>query len=879
MDREENKAGKQSAVEDNGIQVPPEDLHKVVHLSGMYKRWFLDYASYVILERAVPDLKDGLKPVQRRILHAMKELDDGRYNKVANIIGHTMKYHPHGDVSIGDALVQLGQKELLIDTQGNWGNVLTGDGAAAYRYIEARFSRFALDVVFSPKVTAWKLSYDGRNREPLTLPVKFPLLLYQGVEGIAVGLASRILPHNFNEIIDASIHYLQGKDFELYPDFPSGGHADCTRYNEGIRGGVVRIRAKIEKKDNKTLVINEIPYGKTTISLIDSIIRANDKGKIKVRKIDDNTSEKVEIIIHLAPKVSPDKTIDALYAFTDCEVSISPNACVIDESKPEFIGVHEILRRSADQTVDLLRRELEIRLSELEDQWHFASLERIFIEKRIYRKIETCETWEAVIDTIDKGLDPFKELLKREVTREDIVRLTEIRIKRISRYDLNKAGEHINSIELEIGEVENHLRHITDYAINYFRQVKKNHGKGRERQTEIRSFETIVATKVAAATQKLYVNRKEGFFGTGLKKEEYVCDCSDISDIIVFRRDGAYTVNKVDEKVFAGKDIIHIAVFKKNDTRTIYNLIYRNGKKGHAMIKRTAITGITREKEYNLTPGGNSRILYLSANPNGEAEIVKVYLKPKPRLRNTVLEADFSGQAIKGKNARGNILTRHAVQRIVMKEKGESTLGGRKLWFDDAVLRLNAEGRGRCLGEFSGHDKLLVITASGKFRQTSFDLSNHFEDDLLLIEKFKPGKVFSAVYFDAGRQYHYVKRFEPGITHKPVSFIGQNPGSKLIRLTEVEYPRLEVSFGGKNKDRKPEIIEVSEFIGVKSYRARGKRLTRYQVDQIKELEPAVREDPADQAGPDGKSKEGGMEEKPEMKAGRHDDSQMMLDLK
>jgi topoisomerase-4 subunit A len=821
-----------------GELVADDDLHTVVHLSGMYQEWFLDYASYVILERAVPHLYDGLKPVQRRILHSMKRLDDGRYNKVANIIGHTMQFHPHGDASIGDALVQLGQKDLLVDTQGNWGNILTGDGAAAPRYIEARLSKFALDVVFNPKTTEWKQSYDGRNKEPVTLPVKFPLLLNQGVEGIAVGLASKILPHNFNELIDAGILYLKGKDFEILPDFPTGGMADFSRYNNGIRGGSVKVRARIEKLDKKHLVITEIPFGKTTSSLIESIVKANEKGKIKIKKIDDNTAEHVEILVELTSGVSSDKTLDALYAFTDCEVPISPNSCVIEDDKPVFMGVKEMLRHSVDNTVALLKRELEIRLEELEADWHFSSLEKIFIEKRIYRDIEECETWEAIVEAIDKGLDPYKKLLRREVTHEDIVKLTEIRIKRISKFDSFKADEHIRSVEEEIDEVRNHLSNIIPYTITYFKQIKKKYGKGRERRTEIRNFDTIVATKVVATNQKLYVNRKEGFFGTSLKKDEFVCDCSDIDDILTIRRDGSFQVTKIDEKVFAGKDIIHIAVFKKNDSRTIYNLVYRDGKSGYAMMKRCAITGITRDKEYNLTKSNqHSRILYLSANPNGEAETIKVTLKPKPRIRNLNFEMDFSELAIKGRDAHGNILTKNAVHKIFMKEKGVSTLGGRKIWFDEDVLRLNADGRGRLLGEFAGEDHLLVITKSGQFRLSSFDLANHFEDDLYILEKYRPNRVYSVIYFDAEQNYYYVKRFklEPG--EKLLSFIGDHPESRLISLTEVEYPRFEINFGGKNKDREPEIIEVAEFIGVKSYKAKGKRLTKYQVELVKELEP------------------------------------------
>ncbi len=876
-DRLENIEPVEKLEEEGDPTGPPtsKDLHKAVHLSGMYRDWFLDYASYVILERAVPHLADGLKPVQRRILHSMRRLDDGRYNKVANIIGHTMQFHPHGDASIGDALVQLGQKDLLIDTQGNWGNTLTGDNAAAARYIEARLSKFALEVVFNPKTTEWKLSYDGRNKEPLTLPVKFPLLLAQGVEGIAVGLASKILPHNFIELIDASINYLQGKKFEILPDFPSGGFADFSRYNDGLRGGAVRVRAKIERVDKKQLVITEIPFGKTTGILIESIIKANEKGKIKIKRIDDNTAEHVEIQVHLAAGISPDKTIDALYAFTDCEVSISPNSCIIDEEKPRFLAVSDMLCKAVDNTVELLRMELEIRLNELEADWHLSSLEKIFIEKRIYRDIEECETWEAVIEAIDNGLEPYKKNLRREVTEEDIVKLTEIKIKRISKFDSKKADEHIADIETEIEEVKNHLDNIIPYTINYFRHIKKKYSKGRERKTEIRNFDTIVATKVVVANQKLYVNRKEGFFGTGLKKDEYVCDCSDIDDIITFRRDGTYVITKVDDKVFVGNEIIHIAVFKKNDTRTIYNVVYRDGKSGNIMMKRAAITGITREKEYNFTKNNDrSRILYFSANPNGEAEVIKVFLKPKPRLKNLNFEMDFSELAIKGRDSIGNILTRHSVHKIVMKEEGVSTLGGRKIWFDEDVLRLNADGRGKFLGEFTGDDKLLVITRSGSFRICSYSLENHFEDDLYLIEKFKPKKIFSAVYYDAELSYHYIKRFSVDPLEKLTSFIGENPESRLINLSVVEYPRFEIKFGGKNKDRENEIIEVAEFIGIKSYKAKGKRMTSYQVEKINEIEPIMSDEPEEEVSDELADPQG--DDQPEIT--EKDSPQMTLDL-
>ncbi len=827
-------------------------LHSVTALSGMYQDWFLDYASYVILERAVPHLNDGLKPVQRRILHSMRRMDDGRFNKVANIIGHTMQFHPHGDASIGDALVQLGQKDLLVDTQGNWGNLLTGDGAAAPRYIEARLSKFALDVVFNPKTTEWKLSYDGRNKEPVTLPVKFPLLLAMGVEGIAVGLASKILPHNFNEIIDASIAYLQAKPFELYPDFPTGGQIDVSKYNDGQRGGIVKVRARIEKLDKKTLVITEIPFGKTTTSLIESIIKANEKGKIKIRKIDDNTSANVEIVVHLMPGVSPDKTIDALFALTDCEYSISPNTCVIAGNKPSFMGVTDILRYSTDNTLNLLKTELEIRKEELLEDWHRSSLEKIFIEEKIYRDIEECETWESVISTIDSGLKPFKKRLLREVTRDDIVQLTEIKIKRISKYDSGKADEHIKAIETELEEVKNHLLNIVPFTINYFRQIKKKYGKGKERKTEIRSFDTILATKVVANNAKLYINYKEGFLGTALKKDEFVCDCSDIDDIIVVRKDGAYLITKVAEKVFVGNDIIYAQVFLRNDERTIYNIVYQDGKDGPLMAKRCAIAGLTRDKEYNLTretPG--SKIVYFSANPNGEAEVIKVHHKPRPKLKKLVFEFDFGELAIKGKSSMGNILTRYPIHKVTLKEKGLSTLGGRKIWFDDAVFRLNVDGRGIYLGEFSADDRILVITKTGYFRVTGFDLSSHFEDNILIIEKYHPGKVYSAVYWDAGQNFYYVKRFTVEESEKPQCFINEDSESKLISLTEVEYPRFEIQFGGKHRDREHEIIEVAEFIGVKSYKAKGKRLTSFMVENIQEIEPVVRkENPVSEKEPE-----------------------------
>lgn len=815
-----------------------KEMHNVKYISGMYKNWFLDYASYVILERAVPHVFDGLKPVHRRILHSMKRLDDGRYNKVANIIGHTMQFHPHGDASIGDALVQLGQKELLIDMQGNWGNVLTGDSSAAPRYIEARLSKFALEVVFNPKTTEWKLSYDGRNKEPVNLPVKFPLLLAQGVEGIAVGLASKILPHNFIELLDASVSYLKNEEFELYPDFLTAGMADCSKYNDGLRGGKVRVRAKIDRIDKKTLVINEIPYGKTTGSLIDSIIAANDKGKIKIKKIDDNTAANVEILIHLPSGTSPDKMIDALYAFTDCEVSISPNSTVIQNDKPVFLGVSEMLRLSTDCTLNLLKTELKIRLSELENSWHLSSLEKIFIENKIYLLIEECETWEAIIETIDKGLDPFKSLLRREVVYDDIVRLTEIKIKRISKFDAFKADEYIKNIEEEMKEVHFNLEHIVDYTINHFEHIKKKYGKGRERRTELRNFDNIEATKVVVANEKLYVNYEEGFAGTSLKKDEFVSDCSDIDDIIIFRKDGSYVITKVADKIFIGTNAMHVAVFKKNDSRTIYNLIYRDGKTGYSYMKRFAVKGITRDKEYFATQGNaNSRILYFSANPNGEAEVVKVMLKPRPRLKKLSWELDFSELAIKGRASMGNVLTKYMVHKITIKEKGVSTLKGQKVWFDWDVHRLNIDERGELLGEFKGDDKIVVITKSGFYRMTGFEVTNHYEDDILKIEKFVPGKIYSAVYFDLEKEFYYLKRFEMEESPRESWFIPEEGAAKLIELNDDKKPQIKLEFDGRHVERPEEIINVEEFISVKGYKAKGKRLTTFDTGSIKFIEP------------------------------------------
>lgn len=825
-----------------------DSAFKVISLDGMYENWFLDYASYVILERAVPDVMDGLKPVQRRILHAMWEMDDGRYNKVANIIGQTMKYHPHGDASIGDALVQLGQKELLIDTQGNWGNVLTGDSSAAPRYIEARLSKFAIEVAFNPKTTQWKSSYDGRNKEPILLPMKFPLLLAQGVEGIAVGLASKILPHNFNELIDASIKHLQGKEFEIFPDFLGGGLADFSKYNRGLRGGRVRVRARINLEDKKNLTITEIPFGTTTTSLIESIINANDKGKIKIKKIDDNTSDKVEIQIQLAPGTSPDQTIDALYAFTNCEVSISPNACVIYNGKPQFIGVDEILKISTDSTLNLLKMELEIRKSELEEQWHFSSLEKIFIEERIYRDIEECESWEEVIVAIDKGLTPFKHLFKREITRDDIVRLTEIRIKRISRYNTFKADETIKGIEAELEEVKNHLNHLIDFAINYFRAIKKKYGKNKERLTEIRNFDNIEATLVAAANEKLYVNREEGFAGTGLKKDEFVCNCSDIDDIIAFRDDGTYMVTKVSQKFFVGKNIIHIDVFKRNDERTIYNAIYRDGRVGNCYVKRFSVTSVTRDKDYNLTKGTEgSKVLYFSANPNGEAELVTIHLKPSPRLKKTTFDFDFSTLAIKGRNSQGNTITKKPIRKVVIKEEGISTLGAMDIWFDDTVKRLNTEERGQYLGAFKGGDKITAMMQSGEYRITGFDLSTHFDSDMIYIGQFDPQMVFTAVHLEGKTGLFYIKRFNVEETDKKTAFINDDADSKLIGLTTDESPVIEVYFDHKanGKEIINEIVIADEFIGVKSHKAKGKRLSKFAVKKVEWLDSSA-DEPCDE---------------------------------
>lgn len=818
-----------------------EGLENVIQVSGMYNEWFLDYASYVILERAVPHIHDGLKPVQRRIHHSLKELDDGRFHKVANVIGNTMKYHPHGDASIGDAMVQLGQKELVLDCQGNWGNILTGDRAAAPRYIEVRLSKFALDVAFNVKTTNWASSYDGRGKEPLTLPMKFPLLLAQGVEGIAVGLACKILPHNFNELIDGSINILKGKKTNILPDFLTGGMADFSNYNDGLRGGRIRVRAKIGQEDKKTLVITEIPFGTNTSGLIDSILKANDKGKIKIKKIEDNTAENVEINIHLPTNVSPDKTIDALYAFTDCEVSISPNSCVIEDDKPKFLGVNEILRHNTERTKDLLKKELEIRKGELEEQWHFSSLEKIFIENRIYRDIEECETWEAILEAIHKGLKPHTKHLLREVTDEDVTRLTEIRIKRISKFDSFKADELIKRIEDEIAQIKHDLEHLTDFAIAYFKKIKEKHGKGRERKTEIKSFENIDATKVAVANTKLYVSRSEGFIGHGLKKSEseFVADCSDIDDIIVFREDGIMQVQKIQAKSFVGKNIIHVGVWKKGDKRTIYNMIYQDGKSGKSMIKRFAVTSITRDKEYDLTAGNpGSKVLYFSANPNGEAEVVQVLLRPKAKLKKLKFDADFAEMAIKGRAAKGNILSKHLISKIKLKEEGSSTLSARKIWFDDTVQRINTEGRGELLGQFNSDDKILTITQSGHYKLTGTNVSTHFEEDLIVIEKWNPKKPLTAIYFDGEKEDFYAKRFLVEDTDKKTTFITEHEKSYLELISTSFNTVIEMTFvKPRGKDaRDNEILNLKEFISVKGMKALGNKLSYHKLKSVDRLE-------------------------------------------
>lgn len=819
------------------------DASAVKHLSGMYKNWFLDYASYVILERAVPHIEDGLKPVQRRILHSMKRMDDGRYNKVANIVGHTMQFHPHGDASIGDALVQMGQKDLLIDTQGNWGNILTGDRAAAPRYIESRLSKFALETVFNPKTTEWQLSYDGRNKEPITLPVKFPLLLAQGAEGIAVGLSSKILPHNLNEICDAAIKYLKGKEFHLYPDFPTGGSIDVSKYNDGQRGGSLKVRAKIEKIDNKTLVIREIPFSKTASTLQDSITKAVEKGKLKIRKVEDMTASEVEIQLHLTPGTSSDKTMDALYAFTDCEINISPNCCVIADQKPQFLTISDVLRHSAEHTKALLQRELEIRKGELEEQLFFNSLERIFIEERIYkeRKFETSKNMDEVVAFVDSKLEPYKKTFIREVTRDDILRLLEIKMQRILKFNKDKADELIQKIKAEIADIEKDLNEMVRVTIEWFKHLKDKYGKNFPRRTEIKSFDTIIAAKVVDANEKLYIDRKGGFIGTGLKKAEFIQNCSDLDDVIIFYKDGKYKVIRIADKIFVGKNILHVQVFKKNDKRTIYNTVYRDGADGIYYIKRFNVTSITRDKDYDLTQGTpGSKVIYFTANPNGEAEVIKVTLDPSPckKRKNIFLERNFSDIMIKGKTAKGNILIKENIHRISLKSHGHSTLGGRKVWFDPDVNRINYEEQGELLGEFNDNDSILVVLDDGNFYITNFDSSNHYEENILRLEKFDADKPWTAVVYDADNQgYPYLKRFQMEATKRHQNFIGENPSSKLVLLTDQTYPRIEVTYGGADAGRGKEEIDAEEFVGVKGFKAKGKRISTFKIAKITELEP------------------------------------------
>ena len=842
IDPEDELSQPQEAMEETPHHRTDTSSDVVKNLRGMYRSWFLDYASYVILERAVPHIDDGLKPVQRRILHSMKTLDDGRFNKVANIVGNTMQYHPHGDASINDSLVTLGQKDLLVETQGNWGNILTGASAAAGRYIEARLSSFALETLYNSKITEWTLSYDGRKKEPVTLPVKFPLLLAQGVEGIAVGLSSKILPHNFNEIIDAAVAYLRGEEFVLYPDFVTGGFIDVSKYNDGERGGVVKVRAKIEKIDNKTLAITEIPFGKTTGTVIDSILKAFEKGKIKIRKVDDNTAETALILVHLLPGTSSDKTIDALYAFTDCEVSISPNCCVISDKKPHFLGVSDVLRHNVDRTKDLLRQELEIQLAEVREMLHFASLERIFIEERIYKDkgFEESPNMDAAVAHIDKRLEPWKPKLWREVTSDDILRLMEIKMGRILKFNSKKAEDIIASYNDRIKALKHDLDHLVDYTIKWYEDLKEKYGEAYPRHTVIRGFDSIEATTVVEANEKLYINREEGFIGTGLKKDEFVCNCSNIDDILIIYKDGKYKVVKVAEKMFIGngKNVLHIQVFKRNDSRTIFNIIYQNGKGGVYMMKRCAITGITRDKEYDLTPGKpGTKINWFSANPNGEAEVVKVTLKPKARLKTLQFDVDFGELAIKGKQSQGNIVTKNEVHRFSLKEKGASTLGGREVWFDHDVLRLNYDGRGEFLGEFQGSDQVLVVLKNGEYYMSTFEQSNHYEDNILRIEKFRPGHVWTAVLNDADQGYPYLKRFTFEPTAKKQRFLGENEKSTLITLSDALGARFEVTFGGNDAFRGTLVIDATEFIAVKSYKAKGKRVSNFEIESIVEIEP------------------------------------------
>ena len=835
------------------------DAAAVHHLSGMYQNWFLDYASYTILDRAVPHIEDGLKPVQRRILHSMKRMDDGRYNKVANIVGHTMQFHPHGDASIGDALVQMGQKDLLIDTQGNWGNILTGNKAAAPRYIEARLSKFALDTVFNPKTTDWQMSYDGRNKEPITLPVKYPLLLAQGAEGIAVGLSTKVLPHNFVEICDAAISYLHGEPFQLYPDFPTGGSIDVSKYNDGQRGGVLKVRAKIEKLDPKTLVIREIPFSKTTETIIDSILKAIEKGKIKARHVEDLTAAKVEIQVQLAPGVSSDKTLDALYAFSDCEINISPNCCVIEDNKPQFLTISDVLRHSVDRTKDLIRQELEIRKGELLEQLHFQSLERIFIEERIYKdkKFEQAPDIDSVCEHIDERLTPYYPQMVREVTKDDILKLLEIKMQRILKFNKDKADELMARIKAEIDEIDRDLANLVEVTADWFQFLKDKYGKEHPRLTEIRNFDTIEATKVVEANQKLYINRQDGFIGTGLKKDEFVCNCSDIDDIILFYKDGKFKVVRVADKLFVGKNVIWLGVFKKNDQRTIYNAVYRDGRKGYYYIKRFNVSAITRDREYDLTAGTEgSRVCYFTANPNGEAEIIKVTLDPAPKLKRIFFDKDFSEVLIKGRSAKGNLLTKYQVHRIGLKSHGHSTLGGRKVWYDPDVNRLNYDEHGRLLGEFNDGDQILVILSNGDYYLSGFDANVHFEDNIQHLEKYEAEKVWSCVLYDADNQgYPYVKRFLMEASKRKQNFLGENANSQQILLTSQPYPRLLVTYGGNDEFRGQEEIDVEQFIAVKGYKAKGKRLTTFQIASIKELEPTRFPEPENQNNTDNPEEE------------------------
>ena len=823
--------------------VPDKD--KKLRLSGMYENWFIDYASYVILERAIPHIEDGLKPVQRRILHVMKESDDGHYTKVAGIVGDTMHYHPHGDASIGDALVQLGQKELLIDTQGNWGNILTGDGAAAPRYIEARLSEFALEVAFDSKVTDWTMSYDGRNREPITLPVKFPLLLAQGAEGIAVGLSCKILPHNFNEILDAAVAYLKGEEFHLYPDFPTGGYVDVNNYRDGERGGSVRVRTKIEKVDNKTLLVKDLPYGKTTSTLIDSILRAAEKGKIKIKKVEDNTSSTAEIIVTLQPGTSSDKAIDALYAFSDCETSISPNICVIKDEKPQFLTATHLLQFSVDHTKDILRRELEIQRLDTMESLFFASLEKIFIEERIYkdRGYEQAKDEDAAVAHIDKRLEPFKPQFYRAITRDDILRLMEIKMKRIVKFNSDKADNYIAMLNERLADIDYKLAHLVEHTINWYENLKKKYGHLHPRKTTIRDFDTIVASKVAEANEKLYINRQEGFIGTSLKKDEYICNCSDIDDIIIFYKDGKYKVVKVAEKIYVGKNVMHVAVYKRNDNRTIFNVLYTDGRGGTTYMKRFAVTGVTRDREYDLTQGKpGSKILWFTVNPNGEAEVLRITLKPKKHLRVLQFDIDLADLAIKGRTARGNMVTKNEIHRITLKEQGRSTLGDREVWFDQDILRLNYEGHGISLGKFAGDDRVLVIMKNGDFYTTTSEATNHYEEGILRIMKYEAGMVWTAILNDADQGYVYLKRFTLDDNNKKQRMIGDNPESTLILLTNEKYPRFEVKFGGDDSFRENMIVDGEEFIAVKSFHAKGKRLTNYNVEAVTELEPRIVEE-------------------------------------